>query len=322
MRQASAAEFRQRQEEIPVGVFGVAQAAPAAAMLMALCFASLLLFTGQISTHNVQPVQSSGDTCNGIAHALDGLAEFGLADLKLAGASASAARLVQLRADHGVRAHQHAFSALDAQILVPDRNLLCDVALLPLRRSGRERPVDRHRADRQRVAPSRRSPSPKRCARNAGAVAATGGSMSNEAFACVANGTSCKSRQRSIDGREILFHGGGAALAVGVLDRLLDRGDRLSRGSTPLMAKKQTCMIVLMRRPMPASRATETASMTKTRSLLSIIVCCTCRGRLIPHLIRAIWRVEQNRRAGIGRRQHVDTDRGTRNGGTRRNSPC
>ncbi|GIV85456.1 MAG: hypothetical protein KatS3mg052_2463 [Candidatus Roseilinea sp.] len=29
-----------------------------------------------------------------------------------------------------------------------------------------------------------------------------------------------------------------------------------SRGSTPLTAKKQTCMTVLMRLPMPASRAT------------------------------------------------------------------
>jgi len=30
-----------------------------------------------------------------------------------------------------------------------------------------------------------------------------------------------------------------------------------SLGSTPEMAKKQVCMIVLMRVPMPASRATE-----------------------------------------------------------------
>ena len=29
-----------------------------------------------------------------------------------------------------------------------------------------------------------------------------------------------------------------------------------SRGSTPLMAKKQVCMMVLMRPPMPVSRAT------------------------------------------------------------------
>ena len=33
-------------------------------MLMALCLASLLLFTGQISTHSVHPVQSSGATCS------------------------------------------------------------------------------------------------------------------------------------------------------------------------------------------------------------------------------------------------------------------
>src|SRR6266581_5106328 len=34
------------------------------AMLMALCFASLLLFAGQISTQRAQPVQSSGETCS------------------------------------------------------------------------------------------------------------------------------------------------------------------------------------------------------------------------------------------------------------------
>ena len=35
-----------------------------------------------------------------------------------------------------------------------------------------------------------------------------------------------------------------------------------SRGNTPLMAKKQVCMTVLMRPPMPAARATSTASIT------------------------------------------------------------
>ena len=35
-----------------------------------------------------------------------------------------------------------------------------------------------------------------------------------------------------------------------------------SRGSTPEMAKKQVCMMVLTRPPMPASAATLSASMT------------------------------------------------------------
>ena len=35
-----------------------------------------------------------------------------------------------------------------------------------------------------------------------------------------------------------------------------------SRGSTPEMAKKQVCMMVLMRTPMPVRRATSKASMT------------------------------------------------------------
>ena len=52
-----------------------------------------------------------------------------------------------------------------------------------------------------------------------------------------------------------------------------------SRGSTPLSAKKQVCMTVLMRPPMPFSWATLKASMTKKRSFLSRICCCTERGR-------------------------------------------
>ena len=63
-----------------------------------------------------------------------------------------------------------------------------------------------------------------------------------------------------VHGREILLHDGLAALAVSLLDRMLNGSIASSRGSTPLMAKKQVCIIVLMRVPIPVSFATEYAS--------------------------------------------------------------
>ena len=56
--------------------------------------------------------------------------------------------------------------------------------------------------------------------------------------------------------RKILLDHGFTALPVGFLDGLLDGRDGLPPGRTPLMAKKHVCMMVLMRLPMPASRAT------------------------------------------------------------------
>src|ERR1700722_12788379 len=57
-------------------------------MLMALCFTSLLLFAGQISTHNVHPVQSSGATCS-VYRRVSNSRQRGLADLNVFGASES-----------------------------------------------------------------------------------------------------------------------------------------------------------------------------------------------------------------------------------------
>src|SRR5271157_84177 len=57
-------------------------------MLMALCFASLLLFTGHASTQSWQPVQSSGETCS-VYFRVSNSRHRGLADLKVEGAWAS-----------------------------------------------------------------------------------------------------------------------------------------------------------------------------------------------------------------------------------------
>ena len=50
-------------------------------------------------------------------------------------------------------------------------------------------------------------------------------------------------------------------------------------GSTPLMAKKQVCMMVFTRPAMPASRATREPSMTKKCRRFAMSCSCTERGR-------------------------------------------
>ena len=61
-------------------------------------------------------------------------------------------RFIDLRPDRRVRADGHTFQALDANLLVPNRNVQREVALLVLRRGGRERAVHRKRAHGQVVA--------------------------------------------------------------------------------------------------------------------------------------------------------------------------
>jgi hypothetical protein len=58
-----------------------------------------------------------------------------------------------------------------------------------------------------------------------------------------------------VDGRVVALQEALALPAVGLLHRGLDLGDGLVRGRMPEMAKKQVCMMVLMRRPMPVSPA-------------------------------------------------------------------
>jgi hypothetical protein len=66
--------------------------------------------------------------------------------------------------------------------------------------------------------------------------------------------------ERGVDGGVVPRDHLGAAPAVGLGDRRLDLGDRLSRGSTPEIAKKQVCSTVLVRPARPAARAIRPAS--------------------------------------------------------------
>ena len=125
-----------------------------------------------------------------------------------------------------MRADQDALAALDAQVLVPNGNFECDVALLPLRGAGGEGAVERHGAHRQIVAfagyNARRELLHEigRAGRNRRPHIETGGGFDRYLhFAQVA--------QCGIHGGEILLHHGLAALAVSLLDGVLDRRDGL-----------------------------------------------------------------------------------------------
>ena len=71
------------------------------------------------------------------------------------------------------------------------------------------------------------------------------------------------------------------------------------------MAKKQVCITVLMRPPMPDSRATLLASMTKKRACCSINRRCTFCGKCCQTLLLIERRVEQERSAGREVPEHV-----------------
>ncbi len=126
-----------------------------------------------------------------------------------------------------MRADGHALQTLDARLLVPHRNFQREIALFVLRRRGRERAVVRERADRQIVAVAagdfaeniahklRRVRRDRRKQR-AGAVDFV-----------AAHRDFVQMRQRVVHGLQIHLDDFIALLAVGFLDGILDRVNRL-----------------------------------------------------------------------------------------------
>ena len=91
---------------------------------MALCFDSLLLLAGQASTHNRHPVQSSGETCKRIPRSLE-VTPSRLRRFEARGRTRKLRRVVNFRADYGMRTNQHAFSTLNAEHLDPTLGICC-----------------------------------------------------------------------------------------------------------------------------------------------------------------------------------------------------
>ena len=116
------------------------------------------------------------------------------------------ALVVELGADHAVRADEAAVAALDADLRLPDRHDLGDVALLPLRRcrSGRCR-----RSGSALTGSS--SPRPAiiiavTCCTNAGASSGTSGGRAAPSAACVGTSTSCRCASAASTAAKFLAH--------------------------------------------------------------------------------------------------------------------
>ena len=123
-----------------------------------------------------------------------------------------------------MRADQHAFAALDAQLLIPFRNLESDVALFPLRRRGGESAVDGHGADRQIVAFAGNDP-PEYLLHEFGRGGGDGRPDVELSRHCVRNFHLMQVSQSFVHCCEVLLHHAFAALAVSLLDGMLDGGD-------------------------------------------------------------------------------------------------
>ena len=133
-------------------------------------------------------------------------------------------RLGHLSANHRVRAHHHALAALNANVLLPNRDLLRQVSLFPLRGSGGVGAVHRHCAHRQAIA-SAGHDGPKdvpnkfgRLVRySRGEIEGAGRRFRNPHFRQV--------RQRIIHRGKVFLNHRLASLAVGLLDGMFDGRD-------------------------------------------------------------------------------------------------
>jgi hypothetical protein len=107
-----------------------------------------------------------------------------------------------------------------------------------------------------------------------GAFSLTMGGRGRVAVTSFGTGTSCSSASVASTAAKFLLITSAPPFAPYVFSiAFLIFAIASSRGSTPEMAKKQVCMITLMRPPMPAACATFAASITQRRSRFSTMPC-------------------------------------------------
>ena len=152
-----------------------------------------------------------------------------------------------------MRANQRAQAAIGADRRIPDRNLGGDAPLFVLGRARRE--TCRRRAGRSRAAsrPGRRSwpPSPGRRSRRRSRRQRP--AAASCPWLSPAPPPRCKTRERLVDRGKILRDDRLAPLPIVLRIASLMCPIASSRGNSPARAKKQLCIAVLIRAPMPAS---------------------------------------------------------------------
>ena len=204
-----------------------------------------------------------------------------------------------------MRANHDALAALDAQLLVPHRNFQRDVALLPLRGSGGEGAINGQRADRNQVAVTvdnqrfHVAHEVRRVRRNRRTDVELRRDRGRDLhFVQVF--------ERGIHGGEVLAHDGLAALAVGLLDGVLDGGDGfVARQHAADGEEAGLHDGVDAAAHAGRLRHLDGVNHVELQLLLDDLLLRRAR-QVVPHLVRAERAVEQEDRAGIGALQHVE----------------
>ena len=196
-------------------------------MLIALRSATSLLFAGQTSTQTPQPVQSSGATWIVHLHARELLALGTPSRLEPLRAPAQRRRVEDLHPDRGVGADQRAQSALDADARDPrsgcpgrccaSRTCVVPVGNVPstgIALTGSKSPR------LAMIVPSTSLDELGRIARHRRQL------MPACEVTLLGHLDLVQRAERPVDGREVPLEHRLAPLAVGLLDRVLDLGDR------------------------------------------------------------------------------------------------
>ena len=214
--------------------------------------------------------------------------------LEAGGCACERGGLVDLHADRRVRADERALGAVDADRLVPDRELVGEVAPLEVRRAGREGAVDRERADGQEVAAA------------GDELADEVGGAVGEVDVAVLRGDGAvdvhlvQGVEGEVDGVEVALHDLFAALRVRRRDRLLDRADRALRRQHAGEREEAR----LEDRVHAAGEAGLTRDLARVDDvqpqLLREDVLLHVARQPVPDVVRAVRRVQEDRRS-VGR---------------------
>ena len=269
-------------------------------------------FAGQTSMQIPQPVQSSGDDLDRHQHPGQVL-RAPVLRAEPVGRAGERLGLVHLHPDRGVRADERALRAVDADRLVPDRQLVGEVALLECDGADGERAVDGKRADRKPVAVAA-DQRPQEIRRRGVELDVPVDGSSQSGHVDLVEGV-----EGEVDGLEVPLDDLLAALRVRLRDRLLDRADR-ALARQHVGEREEARLEDRVRRVpgSPASRATFFASTTYSRRLLAEDPSWIVARQLVPDVVGAVRAVEQEGRAVLGDAEHVHPRRAGRSCGTRR----
>ncbi len=214
-------------------------------------------------------------------------------------------RIVDLDPNGGVGAHEGAAGAVDADVWIPDRDVLCDRALLVLGGAGREGAVDGKGRNRKQVAL---------------AFHHDGGDPLHEVRCNVRYHRALddllvggvgylhlgQTVEASFDRRDVAADDHLAPLAVGLLDLRLDGVDRLVGGNDPGDCEEAGLEHGVDPSAEPDVSSDALGVNDPERQLLVDDLTLHIAGEVIPHVVRTVRAIEEEGRSFCGFRQYVD----------------